>query len=52
MLADALQLAGDVRGEILALELALAGEEDPTRASSLDARHAELMRRSAALSPS
>lgn len=49
VLADAWQDAGDVRGEILALELDLAREEDPAKAAPMDERHAVLMRKSAGL---
>lgn len=49
VLADAWQDAGDVRGEVLALELGLAAELDPAAAARLDERHAALMRAKAGL---
>lgn len=49
VLADAWQEQGDVRGEVMALELALAREADGVEAAKLDARHAALMRAQAGL---
>ncbi len=44
VLSDVLQEAGDLRGEVMALELALAQEPSVERAAALDASHAKLMR--------
>lgn len=48
VLADAWQDAGDARGEVMAIELALAREHDLERARGLDARHAALLRQAGA----
>lgn len=49
VLADAWLEAGDARGEVLAIELALAHETNDARAAELDARHAALMRKGAGM---
>lgn len=44
VLADAWLEQGDARGEVLALELALANETEPGEVAALDTRHAALLR--------
>ncbi len=49
VLSDLLQEAGELQGELLALELELAHETNAAHAVELDRRHAALMRSTAAL---